>query len=165
MWLQATAIHDGITSDRTVITTLFEYRSNNKLTLSKHFFFLGQCQNPSSRFRAKSGCGHCWGPGGPRASFITAASVWSSGSQKGFYSADSAVWAAHGRGMQMSDAPVGAFAARAIQWGLTLLTAPFWNSHRGKPEPIWSYSSAESVMWQRGQSHSCPETVSFREWQ
>lgn len=67
----------GITSGRTAITLGFERRSNNKLTQ----FFVGQCRNPSSRSRAESlVVVTAEVRGGPRASSITAASVWRSGS-------------------------------------------------------------------------------------
>lgn len=52
--------------------------------------FLGQSQNPSSRSKVASLVSVTTEGWGPQASFITAASPWSSGSQKGFYSAGSA---------------------------------------------------------------------------
>lgn len=153
-------IHHGITSDRTVITMQFEYRSNNKLTRSEYIYiFLGRCQKPSSTSRAES-------------LVLVTAEVW--GGALGPHSSQLLLSGApdHRRvsilptlrpelpraGMQMTDARVTASAERDIQWGLVSLTAPLWTSHRGKPEPIWSYSWVRSMMWQRGQSHSYPET-------
>lgn len=52
-WLRATVSQDGTTSGRTAVAAGFQRRSNNKPTRFKGFF-VGQCQNPSSRSRAKS---------------------------------------------------------------------------------------------------------------
>lgn len=131
----------------------------HKLTRSQYFFFLGQCQKPNSTSRAEFlglVTAEVRGAPGPHSSQLLLSGALD---HRGVSIQPTLrLWAAHGLGMQMTDARVTASAERGIQWGLVSLTALFWTSHRGKPEPIWSYSWVQSVMWQRGQSHSYPET-------
>lgn len=96
------------------VTLGFECRSNNTLTRFKEFF-VGQCQNPSSRSRAKSlvvVTAEVRGAPGPHSSQLLLSGALD---HRGFCSADSAVRAARGRGMQMWDATVRASAARGVQ--------------------------------------------------